>query len=175
MIEIHPPSRRHHALAGVLALLCALAAPPLAALKEDEEQPVYIEADAVELDEKQALSLYIGHVDYQQGSIRILADEVLVHHKPDRQPQKIIAVGNPVRYRQLLDNEPEEVTGHAQRMEYDTDREEITLIDKAELMQSGDHFASDRIVYNRLTQRVTAGTSASGRERVKITIQPDAQ
>jgi lipopolysaccharide export system protein LptA len=44
------------------------------------------------------------------------------------------------------------------------------LIDEAELTQGEDRFASDRIVYNRITERVTAGTSAQGRERVKIRI-----
>jgi lipopolysaccharide export system protein LptA len=107
--------------------------------------------------------------------MRILADEVLVHHKANNQPRKIIAIGNPVRYRQLLDDDPEEVRARALRMEYETDREEITLIDEAELIQGEDRFASDRIVYNRVTERLTAGTSAQGRERVKIRIDPKEQ
>jgi lipopolysaccharide export system protein LptA len=104
--------------------------------------------------------------------MHILADEVLVHHKSNRQPQKIIAIGKPVRYRQMLDNEPEEVHAKALRMEYEADREEITLIDDAELIQGEDRFASDRIVYNRTTDRLTAGTSARGRQRVKIRMEP---
>jgi lipopolysaccharide export system protein LptA len=147
----------------------------VAALESDQKQPVYIEADAVELDDQQAFSLYIGNVDIRQGSMRLLADEVLVHHKPDRQPEKIIAIGDPVRYRQLLDDDPDEVKGRALRMEYEADREEITLIDEAVLIQGTDRFASDRIVYNRLTERVVAGSSASGRERVRIKIQPEEQ
>ncbi len=131
-----------------------------------------IAGDAAEFDEKQSISLYLGNVEVQQGSMRIQADEVLVHHKPNRQPQKIIAIGNPVRYRQRLDNDPDEVRARALRMEYEADPQEITLIDQAELVQGEDRFASDRIVYNRTTERLTAGTSASGRERVKIRIEP---
>lgn len=159
---------------ALVGLLLAQAA-GVGALESDQQQPVYIEADAVELDDQQSLSLYIGNVDIRQGSMQLLADEVLVHHKPDRQPDKIIAIGAPVRYRQMLDNDPEEVRGRALRMEYEADREEITLIDKAVLTQGTDRFASDRIVYNRLTERVIAGASASGRERVKIKIQPEEQ
>ena len=77
-----------------------------------------------------------------------------------------------VRYRQLLDDDPKEVKGSALRMEYEADREELTLIDQAVLIQGEDRFASDRIVYNRITDRVTAGTSAQGSERVKIRIEP---
>lgn len=156
-----------------LTVLGLCAAFPVAALDNDQDQPLYIEADAAELDDKQSFSLYIGNVEVEQGSMRIFADEVLVHHRPNRQPQKIIAVGDPVRYRQALENDPDEVKGRALRMEYEADRDEITLIDKAELTQGEDRFASDRIVYNRITERVTAGTSAQGRERVKIRIEPE--
>jgi lipopolysaccharide export system protein LptA len=170
--------RRRCAIAGAcapaLVALLLLSAAPAWALDADSEQPMFVEADAAELDEKQSISLYIGNVEVQQGSMRIRADEVLVHHKPNRQPRKIIAVGNPVRYRQLLDNDPEEVRARAQRIEYEADREEITLIDDAELIQGEDRFVSDRIVYNRITDRLTAGSSARGRERVKIRIEPES-
>ncbi len=172
------PSARHEVRPSVvlvllqLALCWSLMSPPAIALDSDSDQPMFVEADAAELDEKQSISLYLGNVEVQQGSMRILADEVLVHHKPNRQPRKIIAIGNPVRYRQVLDNDPEEVRARAQRMEYEADREEITLIDDAELLQGEDRFASDRIVYNRITDRLTAGSSARGRQRVKIRIEP---
>jgi len=161
-----------------LSILAALlwSAPSLAlALEEDQYQPMYIEADAAELDEQQATSLYLGNVDVTQGSMRILADEVLVHHKDDRRVQKIIAIGNPVRYRQRVEDDPDEVKGRALRMEYEADSEELTLIDEAVLTQGEDRFASDRIIYNRIADRVTAGTSAQGRERVKIRIEPESQ
>lgn len=161
---------------GLLAMAVGvLMTPPLLALDADSGQPMLVEADAAEFDEKQAISLYLGNVEVQQGSMRIRADEVLVHHKPNRQPRKIIAIGNPVRYRQLLDDDPDEVRARAQRMEYEVEREEITLIDDAELIQGEDRFQSDRIIYNRITERLTAGTSARGRERVKIRIEPQPQ
>jgi len=159
----------------VAALASVLVVPPVSALDSDSEQPLEVEANAAELDEQQSTSLYIGEVQVTQGSMRILADEVLVHHKENNQPRKIIAIGNPVRYRQLLDDDPEEVRARALRMEYETDRDEITLIDEAELIQGEDRFASDRIVYNRVTERLTAGTSAQGRERVRIRIDPKEQ
>lgn len=171
----HPAAAAARAVARRLlaaGLLAALLPLPAAALEDDQNQPIYIEADAAELDDLQAISLYIGNVDVRQGSIRILADEVLVHHGADRKPQKIIAIGAPVRYRQLLDDDPQEVEGQARRMEYEANREEITLIDNAVLTQGEDRFASDRIVYNRATERVTAGTSARGRERVRIRFEP---
>jgi lipopolysaccharide export system protein LptA len=58
-------------------------------------------------------------------------------------------------------------------MEYEAEREELTLIGDAVLIQGEDRFASDRIIYNRITERVTAGTSAQGSGRVKVRIEPE--
>jgi len=171
---MRPMQDRGLLLSAVFGLWAAATTTALA-LETDQYQPMYIEADAAELDEKQLTSLYIGNVEVTQGSMQIQADEVLVHHKPDRRAEKIIAIGQPVHYRQQLDDDPEEVTGRALRMEYEADREELTLIDEALLVQGEDRFASDRIVYNRITERVTAGSSAQGRERVKIRIEPESE
>ena len=161
-------------LALTLTLLCLtiLTGAPVFALDSDQEQPLFIEADAVEFDDNTAQSWYFGNVDIQQGTLRILADQVEVQHRENRQPRIIIAVGDPARYRQIPEGETEPVLGRSQRMEYDADRDEITLIDRAVLIQGQDRFANDRIVYNRTTARVTAGANAQGNERVKITITP---
>jgi lipopolysaccharide export system protein LptA len=158
-----------------LCLSVLITAERASALESDSEQPLFVEADAAELDEQQATSLYLGSVQVTQGSMEILADEVLVHHDANNQPRKIIAVGNPVRYRQLLDDDPEEIRARALRMEYETERQEIVLIEEAELEQGEDRFASDRIVYNRITERLTAGTSADGRQRVRIRMDTQEQ
>jgi lipopolysaccharide export system protein LptA len=154
-----------------LCLGCATAV----ALESDREQPVYIEADSVELDDLQDTSVYTGNVQIDQGSMRILADQVTVKHKEDRHPRFIVAVGNPVRYKQDVEDNKGEVRAHAQRMEYDADKDELTLIDQAELTQASDRFASDRIVYDRARSQVKAGTSAQGSGRVRITFTPEKE
>lgn len=180
-VEVNAMNQQRQRATWVLALLGLALLEPLfwaarsaLALEDDQYQPMYIEADAAELDEKQSTSLYIGNVEVTQGSMRIQADEMLVHHASDRRIKKIIAIGQPVRYRQRLEDDPDEVTGQALRMEYEAEPEELTLIDEAVLIQAEDRFASDRIVYNRISRRVTAGTSAQGRERVKIRLEPES-
>ena len=147
--------------------------PGRSALEGDQEQPILVEADSFELDDTKDISVYIGNVQIDQGSMRILADHVTVQHREDRRPRFVTALGNPVRYRQDVEGEKGEVNAHAQRMEYDADKDELTLIDQAELTQAADRFASDRIVYDRAQARVKAGASAQGTGRVKITITPE--
>ena len=177
---LSPPEGYHAAFrllgrAAVLSISLWWPSAPVVALEGDQEQPVYIEADSVELDDIQDTSVYIGNVQIDQGTMRILADQVTVKHKEDRRPRFIVAMGNPVRYRQDVEGEKGEVKAHAQRMEYDAEKDELTLIERAELTQATDRFASDRIVYDRARSQVKAGTSAQGSGRVSITFTPEKE
>ena len=155
-----------------LLLLGCLAGYPAStplALSTDQDQPLNIEADSAEIDERKAISIYTGNVEMQQGSTRLWADRVTVYHK-QRKAERIIAVGKPARYRQLMDNNKGEVKAKALRMEYLVKSEELYLFDQAVVDQGKDRFASDRITYDRKRELVKGGASAKGKERVRITI-----
>lgn len=154
------------------ALLLALASPLTHALSSDKDQPIDIVADSVDIDESRGTSTYSGNVEINQGTIRLRADQVVVEHRPG-EPRKIDATGQPARFRQLPDDSKEYVNGVAKRMEYRLDSEELVLIGDAELTQGKDRFTSDRIVYDRVKAVVKAGAAAQGKERVRVTIQPD--
>lgn len=160
------PCRDLWRLAGILLILISF---PVWALKEDARQPIQIEADEVEVREGDSTSVYVGHVQVDQGSMRLLADHVTVYHREDRQPRLIIALGAPAHYKQRLDNDEGEVEAFAKRMEYDADRDELTLIGEARLNQGTDRLSSERIVYDRAHAQFRAGGSG----RVRITITPD--
>ncbi len=165
------PTTARTALA-VLAVLAGfglgLRSVPTMALEGDDKQPVLIEADKVEVDEGKSTSLYIGHVQIDQGSMRLLADRVTVHHQKDRRIKYIIARGEPVFYKQLLDDNQGEMQAFAKRMDYDAVRDELILTGDALVIQGKDRIASDRIVYDRGNARVQAGDGS----RVKITFNP---
>ena len=162
-------------LLAILLLSACAAIPTAGALEEDAEQPLYLEADSAELDDQTSISIYRGNVFVQQGTLQIRADEVTVHHREDRHPEKIIAVGKPATYRQVMEEGEEQLEAEALRMEYVTETDEITLIDQAVVFQGEDTFRNDRIVYDRANARVKAGTSVQGSERVKIRITPTKQ
>lgn len=166
-------SRPHSmsALLVVMASLLVLWTSAARALEGDDQQPMLIEADKVELDEAQSTSVYVGNVQVDQGSMRLLADHVTVYHREDRRVRYIIALGEPAHYRQLLDNNEGEVLAYAERMDYDADKDELVLIGDALLVQGEDRITSERIVYDRARARMRAGGSG----RVKITITPEKQ
>jgi len=155
---------------GWLGIVLLLVSGSVWALSSDKDQPIELEADSVEIDDRTGISTYQGNVVIRQGSIRITADKVTVYQK-DKRTDKIHAVGEPVTYQQVTDD-GKEVNGRARQAEYHTASDELYLIGNALLTQGKDSFASDRITYDRKRALVKAGASAQGKERVRITIDP---
>ncbi|MBK1693482.1 lipopolysaccharide transport periplasmic protein LptA [Chromatium weissei] len=162
-------NRAHSKLFCVIGLLALWWLMPAWALKTDAQQPLLIEADDVEVREADGTSVYVGHVQVTQGSLRLNAEHVTVYHQEDHQPRFIIALGSPVKYRQQLDDKQGEVQAFAKRMEYDAPKDELILIGDGLLIQGEDRLTSERIIYDRARGQFRAGGSG----RVKITITPD--
>lgn len=139
------------------------------ALSTDKDQPIEVEADSVDVNETEGISIYKGNVEINQGSIRLQAAKVTIHH-PKGKSEKLVAVGNPVRFRQLPDNKKEYIKGRGKKVEYKINSETMYLSDNAVLIQGSNSFKSDRIVYDRVKAIVKAGTAAKGKKRVKMTI-----
>lgn len=144
------------------------------ALSADREQPVDIEADRVELNERQGISVYSGNVKLTQGSLRLTADTMTIYNTGDK-IERIILVGEPATYRQTPDNQGEDMRAEARQVEYYADERKVILLDNAKLWQGPNQFRSDRIVYDLTRDVVNAGDSDSGRQRVHITIQPPGE
>ena len=153
-------------ITGLLFLLPACAG----ALSSDRNQPMHIEADRANLDEKSGVSVYRGNVTITQGTLRMTADELTLHAK-NGNVEKAFAKGNPATYRQRPDGKAQDVEAESLNMEYLAGQNKLILIDKAQVKQNGDTFRSGKIVYDIARDKVDAGTGTPG-DRVRITIQP---
>lgn len=170
-------------LAMVLGLVLPLGA---AALESDSGQPIEIEADLMTLDEQSGISIYRGNVKLAQGSIRITAEELILHMENGRLQQMEI-LGNekaPAAFRQLTDSS-EEARGQARRIEYTSANSRMVLLGQAELLQGNNHIRSARIDYNTERNSFVAGRTPEeatptdqnavqpqSDERVRIIITP---
>lgn len=141
------------------------------ALSSDKDQPLNIEADTVEIDDKSGVSVYQGSVVATQGTMVLQADTVTVY-SPKRELEKVVAVGNPARYKQRPDNKDEDVRAKSQRMEYYADKEKLILLEGGHLWQGQDEFSGNRIEYDTRRDVVNASMSSTGKERVRIIMQP---
>ncbi|MES9940039.1 MAG: lipopolysaccharide transport periplasmic protein LptA [Candidatus Thiodiazotropha sp. 6PLUC2] len=157
----------------VYGLVC-FGAMPIMALESDRDQPMQLEADSLAIDESTGISLYEGNVTITQGSMKLWAERLWVHRRQGK-TERIISEGEPTRFSQLPEVDGVEVHGQARRMEIHVDRDEMVLIDNALLEQGGNSFRNDRIVYNRTSAQVKAGSSAQGKERVQVVIEPQTK
>jgi lipopolysaccharide export system protein LptA len=166
--------QRHPLRAARLLLAALLAGAGLArALPEDRDQPIFIQSDRAERDERKGTTLYTGDVEIDQGSMHISADRVTVRDA-DAQVNEIVATGAPAKMHQKPAPDREPVYARARTIQYDVASEILTLIEEASVTQEGTTVTGDRIEYFVKEQRVKAsgGGSATGKDRVKVVIPP---
>lgn len=136
----------------------------------NNEQPLHVEADTAEFDDKTGISVYRGKVRVTQGNMLLTGDHVTVV-APHRRLEKIISRGEPSTFHQTTsDGEP--LDAQAEYMEYNAKIKKITLLKKASLHQGKNSFSSERIEYQILTKVVDAGDPKGG-DRVQMTISPN--
>jgi lipopolysaccharide export system protein LptA len=138
-------------------------------MPQDREQPIQLEADRAELNQKSGVSTYEGNVVITQGSMRLAADKATVF-TDNGVFQRMEAIGKPVRWRYKPADDKDELLGTSQRMEYDALKNIITMTESAKVVQNKDVFTGDRIDYD-LTADLVKARGEDGR-RIQITIQP---
>ncbi|MDO4998053.1 MAG: lipopolysaccharide transport periplasmic protein LptA [Neisseria sp.] len=148
------------------------------ALASDRNQPIEIEADQAQLDQKNQTTGFSGNVIVKQGSLHIRADAVNVARDGAGQ-QTIVATGKPVRFAQTLDGNKGTVNGEANRVDYSSASNVVKLTGNAKVTRGGDKAEGAVITYNTRTEvyTVNGGKSADGKSsrRVSIVIQPTAK
>lgn len=141
------------------------------ALSTDSQQPIYIEADRVEVDDSKGVSTYHGGVELTQGSMRLLADQLTVLTE-GQDVKQVTAVGKPARFSQKPDK-GDEIIATAAKMDYEAARKRILLLDGAQLQQGQNTFRSPRIEYDIQREAVIASGGGKGPQgRVHIVIEP---
>ncbi len=149
-----------------------LAVMPVAfALKDDNRQPISIESNSGFYDDKKGVSIYRGEVVIIQGSMQLEADKLVVYLE-NREIQKMVATGTPVKFKQTPEEGKEEVHGHSLEAEYYPEQELLIMMQEAVIWQGGNSTASERIEYDRISEVLKAGDGQSANKRVRVILQP---
>ena len=161
----------HNSLALAL-LLCGSLAPmlptPLWALASDAEQPIHIEGNDAQIDQKNETIVYTGDVQIVQGTLRVRGDKMVVKISGD-QVQRITTIGAPARYRQQLEDDQGEVVANADSIIYHTTEERVYLNGKATLIQKGNQLRGESIRYDIVQGKVDASAGEdTGRVRMQL-------
>lgn len=179
--------RRHPVLIRRLTLTaCALsvclAGVPARAERADRYKPTQVESDRMQYDDLKQVNVFTGSVVLTRGTITIKGDRMVVSQDPEGY-QYGTTSGKPASFRQKRDGLDEWVEGYGEDIEYDGKNETVRLIRKAKVRRLDGNRVIDEIdgpliVYDSRTEQFSveggsaAGPAATGRERVKVVIQP---
>ena len=168
--------------AALAACLWLAAAPAVRALSTDPQQPVEVQADFAEMDDKAGTTVYIGNVIVTQGSIRMTGDRMRATFDDQRALEDVFVDGRPAYFRQTPDGSKEDIEGQALQVEYHAKKNQLILIKDASLKQGERLFEGYRINYDTKKSVITgrgdplpeAGTKPSGKPagRIKVIIPP---
>ena len=133
------------------------------ALPEDREQPIRVQADTAELDDRQGVAVYRG--------------DVVITQDDNGDVEVFTSIGKPAYYEQKPAVDKEIVKAYGLTIQYFAANERIVLIDQAKVVQEGNTFEGEKIVYDTRRQIVNAGRATNAdvttpRPRVDMVIQP---
>lgn len=147
------------------------------ALPSDRDQPIRVQADSAELDDKQGVAVYRGSVVITQGSLKITGDTVTLTQNQTGDLEVFTAVGKPAYYEQQPSTDKQIVKAYGLTIQYYATNERIVLIDQAKVIQQGNTFEGEKIVYDTQRQIVNAGRAggtaiSSPQPRIDMVILP---
>jgi len=149
-----------------LAALCALSLGAYAHAHRFA-QPLSVQADSIQIDERTGLSLYKGHVRLVQDGLTVNAQNVRVRSLHGK-VLSIQATGNPLH---LVDTKPGSLPlfGEALTMHFEASSDKITLTNHVVFRQGVNILHGHIIYYSVRSQRMTAIRGTHSRVRARIT------
>lgn len=144
------------------------------AAPNDTNEPIFIESDSAERDEKTGLTQYKGNVLIRQGSMLIDANEVTIYYDGSN-VSRILCLGDPASYQQS-DQAGDRVMARAETIEYRPGEELVNLKTNASLSNKGTLIKGDSINYDLRNDSWKAkGDNQSTQKRIQLVIPPPSQ
>ncbi len=161
----------------LLGLSAALGSASAWALPTDRDQPIHIQSDDAQLDDKQGVATYKGNVIITQGSMKITGNTVTITRNATGDVDVFTAVGNLAYYEQKPAVDKPIVQAYGVTIQYFAAQNRIVLIDKAKVINDGNTSEGEKIVYDTVRQAVNAGRATGSkvttpRPRIDMVIQP---
>ena len=137
--------------------------------KADRNKPMNIEADNLDHDELQQLSIFTGKVVATKGTIVLRGSRLEVRQDPDGFQYGTLTAepGRRAFFRQKREGVNEWMEGESERIEYDSKADRIVLLNKADFRRYrgtvlSDQMTGQRIVYENLSDQFTVDGQLSG-------------
>ena len=163
------PNKFLRPLAAIAALSLGVQA---AALPDDREQPIRVQAKKLQADRGKNLSVYSGNVVITQGTLQIRADRVEVHGNAAGEISRVVATGKPAHFQQQVQQSQNPVKARAQRIEFTVSSDELHLTGNAHVNRDGNTLTAEKIDYDLNSEQMQA-QGQSGDGRVEMIWKPE--
>lgn len=160
-------------------LLCCVS--NVFALKTDATKPLQIEANTLNVDQKNMTSVFTGDVVITQGSLVAKSNMAVASQDKDGF-RYVVLTGAPVTFKQLNDD-GEWITGQGNKFDYNTKNNLAILTGRAMVKKKDNFVSGNQITYNTQTQMYSAAShsvdgitptqTTSG--RVTVFLQPQTK
>lgn len=160
----------------IFGLTAALGSSMALALPSDREQPIRVQADSAELDDKQGVAVYRGDVVVTQGSTKLTGNTVTLKQDKNGDIEVVTSVGKPAYYEQKPAPDKDVTKAYGLTIQYFVTQNRVVLIDQAKVIHKATP-SKAKIVYDTQRQIVNAGRATgsqvtSPRPRIDMVIQP---
>ena len=160
-------------IAAIVVFLPAVIVKAAELLHLSDDTTIVISADEAWEDIEQDILHFRGHFEIQTPSWQLQAHQASIYGKLD-DPQRIVAdgitAGPPVRfsYQSQIGEDATRTDGEGQHLEYEKERNLLTLNGNAVLTSGRKVMRSNHIEYNLGTEQLNAGRG----EGVQVTVDP---
>lgn len=156
----------------ICTALIALAVPLSTAAQQ--QAPVEVEADRLDLDQRAGTAVYTGDVDIRQGEMQLRGDRVEIQRNDAGELSLATSTGDRAYLRHQTEGQEGPTEGWARRIIYHVAERRVELIDQAELTQEDDRFTGGRLEYFIDREVIQARSDVDGSEpqRIRMTLQP---
>jgi len=174
------PTVKPLVLLALWTISLLVATPWAHAEKADKSKPINLESDTATVDDAKKISIYEGNVILTQGTLRILANKLVVTEDADGF-QHGTAYGNPASFRQKREGYDEYIEGYGLRIEYDQKKDLVQLFNQAHMKRGQDEAHGNYISYDGKTEffQVLGGkeiaTANNPHGRVRTVMQPKSK
>lgn len=168
--------KNKHYLSFLLA--CVLLPLQAMALDTDKDQAMNIEADRVDIDDEKGVSTFRGNVIMSRGSVLIKGDVVVIYRDKEKNLDKVHSTGKLAHFQQRPEGKADDVIAEGQELFYDAVKEILIVRRQGKVIQGGNAFRGEYIVYDSKRDLVKArGSESNGgngkKGRVQMTLQPN--
>ncbi|MCZ6578397.1 MAG: lipopolysaccharide transport periplasmic protein LptA [Gammaproteobacteria bacterium] len=157
-------------MARLVSFLVLLLPLQVFALSGDAQQPIHVEADSLEIRDKENISIYSGNVRLSQGSQEFRGERLVLNFSQQKELVLMTMTGTPATFRQI-DDQQREMRGQADQMEYRASESTLLLLGNAKFTHVGNTIESNTIRINTETESIQAGSTESD-DRVRMLILP---